>query len=226
MGMSREDISFNVDQLYPSRKADSQSTVSGIILAGGKSRRMGGVNKALLEIGKLRIVERVRQRLALVIPDVIIITNTPEEFQFLGLPMFGDLVPGHGSLGGLYTGLTQCSGRYGFLVGCDLPFLDERVIAHMVGLIGDCDVVIPRIRGKLEPLHAIYSRTCLPYIEKLMQDGDLKILNMFHKVKLREVPQKDLEAFDPEFRFVININTPDDLIKARKLAGIIQNNKG
>ncbi len=197
--------------------SDAVGLVSGIVLAGGKSRRMGGVNKALLDVGGQPLVERVRDTLARVIPDIVIITNTPEDFRFLGLPLFGDLIPGCGSIGGLFTGLSECAGRYGFLVGCDMPFLNEGVIGHMVSLIDDYDVVVPRISGWLEPLHAIYSCRCLPHIRELILKEDLKIINLFRKVRLLEVPQKDLAVFDPEFRFVMNINTPEDLETARRM---------
>lgn len=192
--------------------------VSGIILAGGKSRRMGGINKALLEIGGQSIVERVRAALAAVIQDIAIITNTPEDFRFLGLPMFGDLIQDCGSIGGLFTGLYQCSTSHGFFVGCDMPFLNEEVIAHMVRLIAHHDVIIPRIEGRLEPLHAIYSRRCLPYVRELILNEDLAIINLFPKVKLLEVPQADLAVFDPDFRFIMNINTREDFEKARRMA--------
>jgi molybdopterin-guanine dinucleotide biosynthesis protein A len=194
------------------------ASVSGILLAGGQSRRMGGVNKALLEVGGSRIIERVASALCNVFPEVLLITNSPDDFQFLGLPMFKDLVPGQGSLGGLYTGLSACKGDYGFLAACDMPFLSVDVIRHMLNLAEGFDVVVPRISGWLEPLHAVYSRGCLPYIEELLQHEDLKILNFFDKAKVREVPEKDLRLFDPELRFTMNLNTPEDLQRARDYA--------
>jgi molybdopterin-guanine dinucleotide biosynthesis protein A len=184
-------------------------------MAGGESRRMGGVNKALLEVGGSRIVERAASALCHVFPEVLLITNSPDDFQFLGLPMFKDLVPGRGSLGGLYTGLSACKGDYGFLAACDMPFLSEDVIRNMLNMVEGFDVVVPRISGWLEPLHAIYSRGCLPYIEELFQHEDLKILNFFDKAKVREVSEKELRLFDPELRFIMNLNTPEDLQRAR-----------
>lgn len=198
---------------------DQPPPVSGIVLAGGESRRMGGVNKALLELGGVRIIERVAAMLARVFPETIVVTNTPEEFDFLNLPMFRDIIRGFGALGGLYTGLRSCRERFGFLVACDMPFLDDRVIRRMVELIGEHEAVVPRIRGHLEPLHAIYSRNCVPHIERLMAKGDLKILDFFHSVDMLEVAETELAVFDPSLLFAMNVNTPEDLRAARKLVG-------
>jgi molybdopterin-guanine dinucleotide biosynthesis protein A len=176
---------------------------------------MGGVNKALLEVGGSRIVERTADALCHVFQEVVLITNSPDDFQFLGLPMFRDIVPGRGSLGGLYTGLRACRGDYGFLVACDMPFLSVDVVRYMANMVEGFDVVVPRISGMLEPLHAAYSRHCLPYIEELLQHKDLKILNLYDKVKVREVPQEDLIQLDPELRFIVNVNTPGDLQRAK-----------
>lgn len=194
------------------------SSISGIVLAGGESRRMGGVNKALLEVGGVSIIERVAASLRKVFEENLVITNTPEAFEFLGLPMVRDLIPGHGSLGGLYTGLCSCQGVFGFLVACDMPFLDPRVMRHMVSLVGQHDVVIPVIAGRLQPLHAIYSRRCIGPIERMMGTNDLSIINLFHEVNVLEVPEKDLVSFDACLRFAMNINTPEDLQRARTLA--------
>ena len=179
---------------------------------------MGGVNKALLKIHGRTIVERVRDAVARACAEVIVITNSPEEFAFLGLPMFHDLRPGKGSLGGLYTGLQACTRTHGFLVGCDMPFLRPEVMRYMAQLIDDYDVVIPKIGVHWEPLHAIYSRKCLPSVEDALDRGELRIASIFDRVKMREVPDTDLARFDPQFLFAMNLNTPEDLATARSLA--------
>jgi molybdopterin-guanine dinucleotide biosynthesis protein A len=194
------------------------SSASGIILAGGESRRMGGVNKALLKVGGQRIVERTALILGRIFEEVIVITNSPEEYQFLGLPMFADIRPGYGALGGLYTGLHKCGGAHGFLAACDMPFLVEPVIRYLVGLAEGHDVIVPRLRGHLEPLHAVYARGCIPYVEKLMEASDLSIIHFFHEVDVLEVPEADLALRDPDLLFATNLNTPEDLDKARILA--------
>ncbi|MEW6141270.1 MAG: molybdenum cofactor guanylyltransferase [Thermodesulfobacteriota bacterium] len=188
-----------------------------MLLAGGASRRMGGVNKALLELGGVRIVERVARAMKRVFPEVILITNTPSVFEFLLIPSFHDIIPGHGSLGGLYTGLRSCAGDYAFLAACDMPFIDERVLRYMTGLITEEDIIAPKIGGHWEPLHAIYSRSCLPFIERLMQEHDLKIINIFKDLKVRAVCEDELKQFDPECRFLMNVNTPEDVRQARTM---------
>ena len=193
------------------------SQFSGILLAGGRSRRMGGGNKALLPIGGRSIVERVSDVLREIFPRTIVVTDSPEDFEFLGFPMFGDLIPGCGSLGGLYTGLKLCDRDYGFLVACDMPFLNREVISYMLQRAQDYDVVIPKVSGLLEPLHAIYSRRCLPYIEELLVEEDLRILHLFQEVTTLEIPEDDLKVFDPRLLFIMNVNTPDDLRKAQEL---------
>lgn len=191
--------------------------ITGIILAGGKSRRMAGVNKALLKVGQGRIIERVRDVVLQVLPTTIIITNTPDEFAFLGLPMFPDMFPNAGSLSGLYTGLCHCQSQFGFLVACDMPFLNPNLIQGMMQLVEDDDVVIPCINSRLEPLHAIYSRTCMPFVENLLHHGNLRIQDLFDQVRIKKVSEEFLKGFDPEFRFIMNVNSPADLQKARAM---------
>lgn len=194
------------------------SHVSGIILAGGGGRRMGGINKGLLEVGGYRIIDRVARALCPVFRHVMVITNSPEEYRFLGLPLHPDLLPGRGPLGGLYTGLTLCESTFGFLTACDMPFLNSLVIHAMVNAVRSGDsVIVPRIRGRLHPLHAIYSRSCLPFIKELLEQDDLKIINLFSMVAIKEIPESEFVALDPTLRFVMNLNTPEDVAKARQI---------
>lgn len=205
-------------QFRQSQGEGTLSSLSGIVLAGGESRRMGRITKALLQVGGVPIVERTVATLTRVFSEVILITNSPSEFEFLGMPMYRDERPGYGALGGLHTGLLKCTARYGFLVACDMPFLNERVVRYMANLATGPEVVVPRINDRLEPMHAIYSKTCISRIERLMDQSDLRILNFYSDVDVLEVPQEDLESIDPELRFIMNINTPADLEEARRQA--------
>lgn len=189
-------------------------SVAGIVLAGGRSRRMGGINKALLEIDGIPIIRRIVSTLERVFRHIIIITNSPQEYRFLDVPLFRDIRTGYGSLGGLYTGLSNCPVPHGFFVACDMPFLNEHIMRMMVESMDNFDVVIPRIRGLLEPLHAIYGRSCIPHLEDLMDRNDLKILNLFPHVSVKEIPETPIAQIDPELRFAINVNTPEDLARA------------
>src|SRR5437016_5504495 len=128
--------------------------VTGIIQAGGKSTRMGGHPKALLDLHGKRIIERVVDVVASVLGDVLVVTNTPELYAFLDVPMVADVYPDHGSLGGIYSGLRAAPGDTAFTVACDMPFLHPDVVRLVVERAGSGDVVIPKVGSQLETLHA------------------------------------------------------------------------
>ena len=190
--------------------------VTGVVQAGGKSTRMGGNPKALIELGGRSIVERVVAALTPAVDDVLVVTNTPELYAFLGLPMVADVYPDHGSLGGIYSGL-RAAGEIAFTVACDMPFLHPEVVRLVVERAGEGDVVIPRVGEQLETLHAAYSQTCLPPIEARVRAGRLKIVGFFDDVRVVEISAAEVARFrDPAIAFM-NVNTPDELERARAL---------
>jgi molybdenum cofactor guanylyltransferase len=190
--------------------------ITGVIQAGGKSTRMGGQPKALIELGGRRIVERVVAALAPAVDDVLIVTNTPELYTFLGLPMVGDVYPDRGSLGGIYSGL-RAAGEVALTVACDMPFLHPEVVRLVVSRAGEGDVVIPRVGNQLETMHAAYGKACLPHIEKRLLAGQLRIVEFFAGVQVVEIAESDVARFrDPAVVFM-NVNTPDELERARAL---------
>ena len=194
------------------------ASVTAMILAGGQSVRMGRVDKAFLEVEGTPIIARIVDLLDKIFEHVIIVTNSPDSYKFLGKPTFPDIRPGAGAIGGLHTGLSHCESQYGFLVACDMPFLNEGIIRLLVSLSGHDDVIVPVVRGHYEPLHAIYSVRCLPGIEDLINKSDLKIAKMYSHFSVLAVPESLLSEYDPRLRFIMNLNTPDDLKKARELA--------
>ena len=188
-----------------------------MIQAGGKSTRMGGRPKALMEIGGRRIVERVVAALRPVVDDLLVVTNTPELYAFLGLPLVPDVYPDHGSLGGIYSGLKAAPGEAAFTVACDMPFLHPEVVRLVVGQAGRGDVVIPRVGEQLETLHAVYGKACLPHIEERLLAGRFKIVGFFERVRVVEIPAAEVARHrDPELVFM-NVNTPEELARARQL---------
>lgn len=199
-----------------SKPAEKISSISAIILAGGRATRMGGENKALLSVDGKTIIERSLKVLEQIFDEIILITNYPEAFNHLPVQKYRDLIPGAGSLGGLYTGLKLCNGDYGFLFACDMPFLNPEVIRFMMTRIDGCDIIIPRVNGMLEPLHALYSKRCLTHIEEYIKMRDLKILNFFRDVKVLEIDSESLKEYDPELKFIVNVNSPADLRHAQK----------
>lgn len=192
--------------------------VSAVIQAGGKSTRMGGRPKALLELGGRRIIERVIDAVAPAVSDLLIVTNTPELYAFLGLPMVADVYPDRGSLGGIYSGLKAAAGDAAFTVACDMPFLHPDVVRLVVERAGAGDVVIPRVGDQLETLHAAYAKSCLPHIEARLVAGRLKIVEFFERVRVVEVPEAEIARYRAPAIVFMNVNTPDELKRAQALA--------
>jgi molybdenum cofactor guanylyltransferase len=192
--------------------------VTGVIQAGGKSMRMGGRPKALLELGGRRIIERVLDAVAPVVDAVLIVTNTPELYDFLRLPMVGDAYPDHGSLGGIFTGLAAATGEVAFTVACDMPFIHREVARMVVDRAAEGDVVIPRVGEQLETMHATYAKACLPHIEARLLERRLKIVGFFESVRVVEIGEAEVARHRaPDVAF-LNVNTPEELARARALA--------
>lgn len=192
--------------------------VTGVIQAGGKSTRMGGQPKALLELGGRRIIERVVDAVKPAVDDLLIVTNAPELYTFLGLPTVADIYPDHGSLGGIYSGLLAAPGDAAFTVACDMPFLHPDVARLVVERAGSGDVVIPRVGAQLETLHAAYAKSCLGAIRARLVAGRLKIVGFFDEVRVVEIAESEVARYrDPAIVFM-NVNTPEELGRAREIA--------
>ena len=186
--------------------------MTGVILAGGESTRMGK-NKAFIEINGKRIIDRTVSLFREIFDDVLLVTNTPLDYIELKVRIVTDLVSGKGSLGGIYTGLFFSSSPKAFFVGCDMPFLDRRVIQYFLSLAQTADIVVQRTKDYWQPLHAIYPRTLLKPIERLLQQGELKIIKTYQGMRVREVTGEELKRFDPDLHTLSNINTPEELKK-------------
>ncbi len=186
--------------------------MTGVILAGGESTRMGK-NKAFIEINGTRIIDRTVSLFREIFDDVLLVTNTPLDYIELEVRIVTDLVPGKGTFGGIYTGLFFSSSPKAFFVGCDMPFLDRRVIQYFLSLAQTADIVAQRTKDYWQPLHAIYSRTLLKPIERLLQQGKLSIIKAYQGMRVREVTEEELKPFDPDLHTLSNINTPEELKK-------------
>jgi molybdopterin-guanine dinucleotide biosynthesis protein A len=192
--------------------------LTGVIQAGGKSARMGGEPKALMEVGGRRIIERVVDVLRQVTDDLLLVTNTPDRYAWLALPMVPDIFPDAGSLGGIYSGLEAAPCEAVFTVACDMPFLSPDVARVVTSRAHEADVVVPVVNGFHETLHACYGKACLGPIERRIAAGRLKITGFFDEVRVLEISGADVAAQgDPAVVFM-NVNTPDDLVRARMLA--------
>jgi len=182
-------------------------SVTGVILAGGRSTRMGR-DKSRLRLDGETLVERAVGRLAPLFDEVLVVADSADRFDDLGhARIVGDLVPGVGPVGGIYTALKQACGSAVFVVACDMPRLDPGVISRQLGMWseGDSDALVPVVGGRPEPLHAVYSKRCTPAIEEQIRRGEYRVRALFETVRVRfwEVGPGEARAF-------ANVNTPDD----------------
>ncbi len=190
--------------------------VCAVILAGGEGRRLKP-DKAFLRIGEETIIEKQLKSLKSIFDEVVVVTNNISPFESLGVTLLSDIIPGKGSIGGIYTALVRSPRPCCFIFACDMPFLHAGLIDYMIEQRGDFDVVIPRWGGHLEPLHAIYSRRCVEGIEKLIEMNSLSILDLFPEARLRFIEEEEIERFDPRRFCFTNINTEEDYRKVCRL---------
>jgi molybdopterin-guanine dinucleotide biosynthesis protein A len=188
--------------------------ITGIILAGGKNLRMGK-NKALLNVNGERIIDRTKNLFLELFDEVLLVTNSFPDYLDLNLRMVADLHPGKGALGGIYTGLFHASHTHAFVAACDMPFLNKDLIRHLIDLSPGYDIVIPKTQDGLQPLHAIYSQKGLPFMEELIRQDNLKIIDFFHRVKKREVLTEEILPLDPRLASFLNVNTPEELARIK-----------
>lgn len=189
--------------------------ITGAILAGGQSRRMGQ-NKALMRLGGVRLIDRVVQVVREVCPRILLVTNNPEVYADLELPMVGDVWPDKGSLGGIYSALYYATTPYCLVVACDMPFLNTAILRYLLAQKAHYDVVIPDVAGEKQPLHAVYSRTCLAPIARRLEAHRLQIVGFFPEVRVRVVTAAELRPFDPTLRVFENLNTPEEFHAAEQ----------
>jgi len=185
--------------------------MTGIILSGGKSNRLGGLNKAFIKVRGERLMERTLRIHRDLFEEVFIVTNSPLDYLEFDAKIVTDIIPGKASLGGIYTGLFFATYEYAFVTACDMPFLNARFIQFMMEKTGQHDIIVPRSAEGLQPLHAIYSRNLLKPIRRLIDADHLKITELFKKQKVLEIPREDCLSFDPEECLFMNINTSEDL---------------
>jgi molybdopterin-guanine dinucleotide biosynthesis protein A len=189
--------------------------IGAVILAGGKSNRMGK-NKAFLPLGDKPLFEHVLKICTRLFKDIMVITKEPDPFLRYPVKVERDLVEA-GALGGLYTGLFLSLTPFVFCVACDMPFLKEGLVKYLLSLRNGYDAVVPMGPDGLHPLCAVYSKSCLNPIEKSLSEGNKRISSFFKEVKLRLVEADEVRVFDPHFLSFFNINTPSDLKRAEEL---------
>ncbi len=192
--------------------------ISGVILAGGRSSRMGQ-NKALLELGEKTIIEGQILELSKEFAPLIVVSNQPELYSFLGARVIQDQYPGYGPLAGIHAGLQAAPGNGAFVIPCDMPFITAELGLELVSRLEGADGVVLSSCGKLEPLCAVYHKRCLPVIEEFLQAKHLKIIDFYPLVNIRVLPAEDLALSRSAAEQLFNINTPAELHEARSILG-------
>jgi molybdopterin-guanine dinucleotide biosynthesis protein A len=189
-----------------------------------------GQDKALKPFLGRPLIQRVVERLSPIADEIIVTTNHPENYYFLDLPLFTDLKPGRGALGGLYTAIASAAHPFVAVVACDMPFASASFFEAGTKLMVEeaVDVVIARAApeaggagksGGYEPLHALYRReTCLPAIQAAMDADQWKVIAWFPQVKVRALTPEEVKPFDPSGLAFWNVNTPEEFAEAEKLA--------
>ncbi len=194
--------------------------VTGVVLAGGRSRRLGR-DKAVELVGGEPLISRVIGRMSEVANEIVVVVSGDEGASQLPLPQDATVVvdayPDKGSLGGIFSGLRAGRSDWAMVVACDMPFVNVALLKHILDQTDECDAVVPMLDGRPEPIHAAYSKVCLPAIEKKILADDLKIAGFFEDVRVKFVPEREVDSFDPDHLSFFNINTEQDLQRAAEL---------
>lgn len=185
-------------------------TRSVAIQAGGRSSRFGE-DKGLAMLAGIPLIEHVLNRVESLATAVLITTNNPDAYRYLGIRMAGDQIPGAGALQGLRTALRAAAGEQVLLVACDMPFLSPDLLVHLFEQSGDALVTIPRWEDRLEPLCAVYSVECLPYVDNLLDEGEQRVLALVKGLGMQVVDHETVAEYDPQGLSFFNVNTPQDL---------------
>lgn len=201
-------------QLQLSNASEKISGITGVILAGGESRRMGS-DKSLLPIQGARFIDHVYSRMAALFEEVIIVTNSPDLYNEIDCRKVPDIYYAQGALAGVHSGLAHAKQEQVFVVGCDMPFISAAVVQQICSHADEGDLVIPHSSSGHEPLHALYSKSCLPAMEKVLDAGQKRIMLFFDRVKLVELPASEIRHLDPQEQSFQNINTPEDYFRLR-----------
>jgi len=190
---------------------------TGIILAGGRGTRLGGVNKALMEVGGRAIIDRQLEVLRPLTEEVLVVAND-DALASRGLRIVRDVEQGAGPLVGLYSGLREVRTPLAIAVACDLPFLQPELLRFLIAAAAGYDVVIPRLGDLLEPAHAVYRTGCVPAMAAAIRRGERRLIAFLGRLRVREVGEKELRRYDPNLRSFLNVNTPEELARAQRLA--------
>lgn len=204
----------------------SEANIASMVLAGGGGTRLGG-NKLSHIIGDQTLLERVLSSVAPLSNEILVVIadgQAPPVLAHAIAKIVFDIYPEKGVLGGLYAGLSALSNSHTLAVGCDMPFLNIPLLRSMAQLAPSFDAVVPKVDGKVHPLHAIYNKSCLPVVQEQIESGDLRVTRLLTRLRVRYIMEDEIDKFDPKHLSFFNINTPDDLNRARELAAQLRGN--
>ena len=190
---------------------------SGIILAGGKNTRIK-TEKAFIQLGPdATLIENTVEIFQKLFSEIIIVTNNPQAYLKFGTKVVEDLIKDKGPLGGIFTGLCFSTSQLNFVLGCDMPFPNPDLINYILQKPAEYDLVIPETKGKTETLFARYSKNSLPVILSYMLKDELKVQNVLAELKVLKITSDEIHRLDPEHLSFFNVNTQEDLKKAKDL---------
>jgi len=191
-----------------------RNDITGVILVGGKSRRMGR-DKAFLDVGGKTLFEKVLDAFRENFSKIILTGDRGERFAGYDLPVYEDILSGS-ALGGIYTGLHYADTDTVFVSSCDLISPSSRVIRHLCSLTGNGDAVVPKLAHGYEPLFAAYSRSCLSSVKTMLQAGNYCVYDLYRHIDVREVSERELESAGGGRDAFLNLNTPEEYEAAKR----------
>jgi molybdopterin-guanine dinucleotide biosynthesis protein A len=188
---------------------------TGVILAGGQSKRFGGKNKAFLPIGGRRIIDRLLDVYRRLFDEIVLVTNDPAAYMDVDALIVSDRYSVRSSLNGLHAGLHAAAHEYVFCAACDAPYIKRALVLKLLDNIDPhADLIIPMTSAGYEPMFAVYKKTCLPAMVWQLERDRLKIDGLFRRVRVKTIAEADLRTVDPELISFFNVNTPEDLVQA------------
>lgn len=194
------------------RKIDRRSDLgnaAAIVLAGGKSSRMGRP-KALLPFDGQPLITHVVTTLHTLFDEVVVVAAPGQHLPAMSAAVVFDEVTHQGPVGGMCYGLRAARGEICFVTSCDSVFLNPSLIAHLVSRLEGHDIVVPWWHDRLQPLHAAYRRSVLPLVEGQLARGELRPVYLFDKVRTLRIDEDEIRQFDPDGASFFNMNTPEE----------------
>ncbi len=178
-----------------------------------------GTDKGLLPFRGVSMVAYILRQVKNLGEETFIITNNIEAYNHIDVPVFPDVIPGLGALGGLYSALRRAKHNYVLALACDMPFINRPLLEHMMALAHGYDAVVPRLNSKLcEPFRSVYAKSCLGPIKVAIDTGERRATGFLHLVQVRYVEREEIEKFDYSLTSFFNVNSPEELAEAERLA--------